>query len=505
MHPPVSQLLCKTDVGGSCCNLVAAALLFSLYLGFPPSVATCPPSCICASDIISCSGSNLSVLPFDLPSYATRLDLGHNALTVLPVDWISQPSDRLATVVLSWNFINQIEVNAFTLTPHLLHLDLSSNRLTVLNSSIFTGLKELKELLLFGNQIIQINPGAFSDLHSLQRLYLSGNRLMAFPLGLFWEPEGPHNLTFLDLSYNRLSKVPVQNLLSLTQRGGIYLQENPLVCDCALLALLEYWMWKQYRPLVDFRGEYPCRDESEQGSECRQQVVSDVPLEAKTYQVEPGNWLRVPCPGLASPAVTSPVVFWVTPRAVVNSSTNDPNTHLIVFPNGTLEIQSALMEDSGMYGCVTARRRHYNPNEFLEVNVVVGNLSTTSTSGLVHRSSAEHFNTAFTTLASCVVSIILVLLYLYLTPCRCGDSRGGGSRGCGGRAIILCSDPRELESGQRRSNGKRVAFLEPQTEDSDIGVPKTPAMNLGHVTTEGILKNGNRTVGQTLTDPAHMA
>ncbi|XP_038595135.1 amphoterin-induced protein 2-like [Micropterus salmoides] len=499
------HLLGKISVGGGHSNPAAAALLLSLCLGFPPSVATCPPYCLCASDIISCSGRNLSALPFDLPSYATRLDLSHNALTVLPVDWISQPFNRLTSLVLSRNSINRIEVRAFTVTPHLLHLDLSSNQLTVLNSSIFTGLKELKELLLFGNQIIQINQGAFSDLQSLQRLYLSGNRLMAFPLGLYWEPGGPRNLSFLDLSYNRLSKVPVQSLLSLTQQGGIYLQENPLVCDCALLALLEYWMWKQYRPLVEFRGEYPCRDDSGPGSECTQRVVSDMSLEAQTYQVEPGKWLSVPCPGLASPAQEELLVFWVTPRTVVNSSTNDPSAHLIVFPNGTLEIRGALMEDSGMYGCVAGRRSHYDPNKSLEVNVVVGNLGTASISGLAHRSGAEHFNTAFTTLASCVVSIILVLLYLYLTPCRCRESRGGGSRGCGGRAIILCSDPREVESGERRSNGKRVAFLEPQADDSDIGGLKTPAMNLGHVTTEGILKNGSRTVGQTLTDAAHMA
>ncbi|KAI3366486.1 hypothetical protein L3Q82_000617 [Scortum barcoo] len=222
-----------------------------------------------------------------------------------------------------------------------------------------------------------------------------------------------------------------------------------------------------------------------------------MPLDAQTYQVEPGKWLMVPCPGLASSVQEDQVVFWVTPRTVVNSSTTDANSHIIVFPNGTLEIQGALMEDSGTYGCVVGRGRHYDSTESLEVHLVVGNISTSSASGLAHRSSAEHFNTAFTTLASCVVSIILVLLYLYLTPCRCRESRGGGSRGCGGRAIILCSDPREVESGQRRSNGKRVAFLEPQADDSDIGGPKMPAMNLGHVTTEGILKNGSAYQRQT--------
>ncbi|KAM9845979.1 amphoterin-induced protein 2-like [Aulostomus maculatus] len=501
MCPTASLLLGKTDVRGS--RAALAALLLSLCLVFPLSVATCPPYCLCASDIISCSGRNLSTLPSDLPSYATRLDLSHNTLTVLPADWISKPFDRLAALVLGRNCISQIEPNTFIVTPHLLHLDLSSNRLTVLNSSIFTWLKELKELLLFGNQIVQINHGAFSGLQNLLKLYLSGNRLTALPLDLYMTPGGPINLTFLDVSCNRLSEVPIQSLLSLSQQGGIYLQENPLVCDCALQALLEYWMWKQYRPLVDFKGEYSCKDDTGPKLNCSQEGGSDISLDAQTYKVEPGKWLWVPCPGFA--AQKGLAVFWVTPMTVLNSSANYPNSHLLVLPNGTLEIRGALMEDSGTYVCVAARGRDYDPHEPLEVNVVVGNLSAASASGMAHRSGTEHFNTAFTTLASCVVSIILVLLYLYLTPCRCREGRGGAATGCGGRAIILCSDPRDVESGQRRSNGKRVAFLEPQVEDSIIGGTKTPMMDLGHVTTEGILKNGSRTVGQTLTDSAQMA
>uniref|UniRef100_A0A3B4ZKG8 Ig-like domain-containing protein n=1 Tax=Stegastes partitus TaxID=144197 RepID=A0A3B4ZKG8_9TELE len=291
------------------------AVLFLLCFGFLPSVATCPSHCLCASDIISCCGN-----------------------------WISQPFDRLATLVLSKNSISRIDVNAFNVTPHLLHLDLSSNQLTVLNSSVFAGLRELKELLLFDNQIVQINPGTFSDLHSLQKLYLSTNRLTAFPLGLYEEPGGPRNLTFLDLSNNRLSEVPIQSLLLLTRHGGIYLQGNPLVCDCALLALLEYWLWKQYRPLVDFRTEYACREGARPELNCKQQGVADMPLE-----------------GL--------VVFWVTPQIALNSSASDLSGHLTVLPNGTLEIQGALLEDSGTYGCVVARGHHFNPSEPLEVSV----------------------------------------------------------------------------------------------------------------------------------------
>lgn len=509
MCPVVSQDLCEAS-DGSVRGIRTALAIFLLFcVRYPASMATCPPSCLCASDIISCSGSNLSTVPFDLPGYIKRLDLSHNSLITLQTVWISQPFDRLATLVLSRNFIGQIEPDAFTLTPHLQHLDLSTNRLAVLNASTFSGLGELQVLLLFGNLITQINSGAFGGLGSLERLYLSWNRLRAFPLELYQGPRGPRNLTYLDLSSNMVFQVPVQSLLSLNaqQQGGIYLHGNPLVCNCALVAMLEYWALKEYLPIVDFHDDYPCGKGGEGGRErlnCpgSQQGVSKDFLVGGAYQIEPGDWFQVPCPGLLPPLQDELVVFWVTPRGVLRTSTGDPSGRLKVLPNGTLEIWGALVEDSGTYTCVAARERRHNPNDSLEVTILVGNSSVAGT-GLGRGSSGEHFNTAFTTLASCVISIILVLLYLYLTPCRC---RGGGPRRCGGRAILLCSDPREADAGERRSaNGKRVAFLEPQAEDSDKCGPKTPAVSSAHATTEGILKNGSRTVGQTLTDPIHVA
>lgn len=439
----------------------AAPLLFLLCLLLP--AASCPSSCLCASDIISCSGRGLSSPPAGLPSYASRLDLGHNALRGLSASWLPEPFRRLASLVLCKNAISQIQAGAFALTPHLLSLDLSSNHLTFLNTSVFAGLTELEELLLIGNRIAGIGPGSFSDLIGLRRLYLSSNRLTDFPIEIYEGPSGPRNLTHLDLSFNRLSTVPVQTVMSLSLRGGVYLQENPLLCDCALLALLQYWMWKQYRPLVDFREGYPCRGAD--SFNCTHVGVSDMPLHVQTYHADPGGRIRVPCPGLTLLDWVESLVFWVTPKTALNSSGSDPTSRLAVLPNGTLEIRGALPGDSGTYGCAVARERYLKPGETLEARVLVGNSSTSSTTGPARRSSTEHFNTAFTTLASCVVSIALVLLYLYLTPCRGREGRSKDGTGCSGRVMALCSDPREVESGQRRSNGKRVAFLEPPAEE----------------------------------------
>lgn len=476
-------------------------ILLPLFLGTALPASPCPAPCLCASNIVSCSGQKLSSPPISLPVYTSRLDLSHNTITNLSASWTSQTLYRLTTLVLNRNFINQIQENAFAQTPQVTHLDLSSNQLVALNSKMFTGLKKLQELLLFENRISHMAKDAFQSLIHLQRLYLSGNMLTHFPIELYEVQTGPKNLTFLDLSFNRLEKLPVQTLLSLQGKSDIYLQDNPLICDCPVQALMEYWTWKQYRPVVDFGPG--CKDAD---SKCGLQNDSDVQDVGEVYEylVDPGRELSVPCPGISA-AQEGALFFWVTPHAVLissaeHNSSQAPLQRFTVLPNGTLEIHSAQEEDSGTYGCIASRGRHLGAGESLEVTVVVGNLSLNSS--LEKNQPSRHFNTAFTTLASCMISIVLVLLYLYI-PFQCGRNR----RGCGGRAIVVCSDPTEAEVGQRRANGKRVAFLEPKMQECNVENEgsKGSAVTAAHAGTEGILKKGTRTVGQTAPDATHYA
>uniref|UniRef100_A0A3P8X7X7 Ig-like domain-containing protein n=1 Tax=Esox lucius TaxID=8010 RepID=A0A3P8X7X7_ESOLU len=471
---------------------VTLAFLLFMCLSRMIVTATCPLPCVCASDIISCSGRNLSTMPPDLPSYVTRLDFGHNALSALLSDWSDRPLDRLTVLVLSRNSITHLAPNAFAPSPHLRHLDLSSNWLSSLNTSAFRGLEELEVLLLFGNLICQTMTGGFQGLSSLERLYLGGNRLADFPLELYQGDGALPRLHFLDLSMNMVRHVPVQSILSLAawQQGGIYLHGNPLVCDCALRAMLEYWERREFRPILDYREEYPC-SLGQEWLNC-----SGSPWEGfhgtvqEVYQVEPGNWLMLPCPGISLPLQKGAAVFWVTPGqgSPVLGLTGDQNAHLRVLANGTLEIQGASPEDSGTYTCVAVRGQTRRPNQTIEVTVYAGNDSRLAESGGARSGGGEHFNTAFTTLASCVVSIILVLLYLYLTPCRCG--RAGGEGGCGGKAMLFCADPREAELADRRvTGGKRVAFLETVDKYPQRCSAKQSAVDTA--ATEGILKNGN--------------
>lgn len=442
-----------------------------------PSSALCPALCTCASDITSCSGQNLHCPPFQIPWITSRLDLSHNAIANLSSSWTNQTLHRLTILVLSRNSIEQIQKNAFQQCPQLTHLDLSSNQLMALDSSSFEGLTKLQELLLFRNRITHIDVDTFHGLTRLQRLYLSGNLLTSFPKDIY--ENGPGNLTFLDLSSNRLEELPVKTLLMLQSQSDIYLQDNPLLCECPVRALMQYWAWRRYRPVMDFGAG--CEDDSEcvvgqEGSE-----DPDVE-EVYEYQADPGAELPVHCPWVSG-VQEGALFFWLTPHTVVTSSQQNSSKaseqRLTVLYNGTLLIRSAREEDSGAYSCIAPRSRHLGSDQSLQVTVAVGNQSLPSPGVKAPPSTASgHFNTAFTTLASCVVSIALVLLYLY-TPCRCGR------RGCGGRALVVCSDPREeVEQGQRRSNGKRVVFVEPRVQQ-DQEVRRV---------SDGILKNGTHNI-----------
>lgn len=147
----------------------------------------------------------------------------------------------------------------FTNASGLRLLDLSSNALKALGRHDLDGLGALEMLFLFNNRLAHLDEHAFRGLGALSRLYLGCNELASFSFdhlhGL-----GATHLRTLDLSSNRLGRIPIPDLAALPAflKNGLYLHNNPLPCDCRLYHLLQRWHQRGLTAVSDFAHEYMC-------------------------------------------------------------------------------------------------------------------------------------------------------------------------------------------------------------------------------------------------------
>uniref|UniRef100_A0A8D0CDA4 Adhesion molecule with Ig like domain 2 n=1 Tax=Salvator merianae TaxID=96440 RepID=A0A8D0CDA4_SALMN len=456
----------------NCKNLVCLLVLTTIV--WCSASGICPPACICASDIASCTSKNLSRVPSTLLKHIRRLDLSHNRIGILDHDWMPILLDKLNTLIVSHNSITSISTGSFSSTPKVKYLDLSSNHLRSLGSPVFQELKVLEVLLLYNNHISQIDSAAFGGIHKLQKLYLSYNSLSLFPIDLYIGKHKLSELVLLDISYNRIQSIPISymSLVPAKHLSGIYLHGNPFYCDCTLYSMLSFWYLRHFSSVEDFKSEYMCVLKSDARGLNKLPLLHDNYLNCSEstingsfhafgfiHEAQVGEKLIVPCDTKINDAGTH--FIWISP----DNQFLEPSKateRFRVFHNGSLEIDEAQYEDAGLYACIAINKKRLL-NETIEVRINVSNFT-------VDRSHPhETFNTAFTTLAACVASIILVLLYLYLTPCpcRCRSKRRKRhlSQSNPHASILTSNPPLEFPADEKKaSSGKRVVFLEPVKE-----------------------------------------
>lgn len=434
--------------------------------------------CICAADIFSCTTLTLRHVPGEMPVSTVTLDLSHNHITQLE-DGAFQGLLQLETLRLAHNQLTAIMPGAFRNSSgaQLRNMDLSSNHLCVLEEHYFQELSGLEELLLFNNRISRVEGRPLAGLTNLRKAYLSHNRLTDFPFFSIQKHSHPH-LSLLDLSSNRLSKLPLEDILALPHslQKGLYLHNNSLWCECPMYSLFRSWEQQEFESLLFFRQEHVCLvygnprgtvrflQHGRYLEKCNLSAVT----QKRSVTVTAGKALLLHCATtLSGHAIT---FLWVSPSL---ESVLPPgnNGSLKMFSNGSLEIMAAREKDTGIYWCLAEDRQHHR-NDTWEVNVTV--LADSN-------DPQEPFNTGFTTLLGCVVSLVLVLMYLYLTPCRCppclkapplatatpslGNEAGAGSAQS---SILTPTPPASTEGpGRKVSTNKHVVFLEPIREQQN--------------------------------------
>ncbi|XP_035517374.1 amphoterin-induced protein 1-like [Morone saxatilis] len=435
--------------------LLSAARVSAQFMG---NSLDCHKTCLCASNIISCPNKNLTNIPIPLPQYTAVLDLSFNLITKLRAEWTSNKLSKLHTLLLSNNNLNFLSSEAFVYVTKLRYLDLSSNHLRMLDENIFEPLEHLEVLLLYNNRISQIDRTAFSSLLSLQKLYLSHNQISRFPMELVKERSRLETLRLLDVSSNRIKALPLHEIQALPAwiKNGLYFHNNSLPCNCDLYEVVARWYLKELSSATDFKLSHTCLLPGPQKDKMAIMDLDKVYLNCSEVRITDEiayleKYLVLDCDTRQKDMMKN----WTLPGNIPL-----PPAHKTaeMRKDGSLQIGPLKVEDSGVYTCYATSDSF---NETLYVTVVV--LNTTSSGGL------ENLKTAYTTLVACLISVVMVIIYLYFTPCRCACCPGQGLEknepedSLHSSTVSISHD----ETGQERVEGggfpyRHVAFLEPK-------------------------------------------
>jgi Leucine-rich repeat (LRR) protein len=181
---------------------------------------------------------------------------------------------KLTELYILSNEISEIIPGIFEGKINLEYLNLDNNSLEHLDSDVFSGLVNIKLISLKGNKLQYLHPDTFLGLPNRQQLYLGENFALHIPTDrLFINSHSISNLdisrcnvssvsveTFanvsalqwLDLSDNRLRTLDTNILRELSDLSELYLNGNPLQCDCQLQ---EVWRWCEDRNIQTETGE----------------------------------------------------------------------------------------------------------------------------------------------------------------------------------------------------------------------------------------------------------
>ena len=158
--------------------------------------------------IINLSNNHIRSLPRDafLGSKLERVDLSNNQFVVMPTGTLSEVGFSLRSLDISSNLIEHLDSTMFENIPFLTSLNLCNNKLTILPDNVFTSLGSILKLQLCSNPI----RANFKELlHYVQKL----RHLNLASIGLTTVPNLPlPNLVYLNLSMNMIRAVSYTHL-----------------------------------------------------------------------------------------------------------------------------------------------------------------------------------------------------------------------------------------------------------------------------------------------------
>ncbi|KAL2084227.1 hypothetical protein ACEWY4_019745 [Coilia grayii] len=187
--------------------LTIASCLIQLILGY--SYRNCIEISKSNHSAFRClhrNAKNITDFVDDLPHTTTTLNISHNTLSEIPLNFSFTRLQNLSHLSLDSNKISDIPSDIFRNLHHLESLNLSTNYLVSLNPGLFQSLNTLKQLILHDNKLQSIPPDIFNGCPELNYLTLRKNNLSNFT-AVVVSVKDLKKLTKLDLSFNKLQSL----------------------------------------------------------------------------------------------------------------------------------------------------------------------------------------------------------------------------------------------------------------------------------------------------------
>ncbi|XP_034018991.1 leucine-rich repeats and immunoglobulin-like domains protein 3 [Thalassophryne amazonica] len=144
-------------------NFAWRAVFFLLVLrvqrGSGANTKTCPPPCACFGELLDCSRLKRGQIPHTIPDWTVQLDLSHNKLQLIDGSMFSK-IQHLREIKLNHNELEAIP----DLGPHVSNvttLILANNKITRISVERLTPFHALETLDLSNNNIVDVKANSF--------------------------------------------------------------------------------------------------------------------------------------------------------------------------------------------------------------------------------------------------------------------------------------------------------------------------------------------------------
>ncbi|XP_008314176.1 leucine-rich repeats and immunoglobulin-like domains protein 3 [Cynoglossus semilaevis] len=178
-------------------------LVLTLQRGCGADTRTCPAPCACFGELVDCSRLRRGHIPDRIPEWTVQLDLSYNKLQVLDAALFSK-LQHLTEVKLSHNELDSIP-DLGPYASNITSLVLANNKISRISVEQLRPYLALETLDLSYNNMVDIKASSFPAL-PLKNLFLNNNRISALESGCFTNLSS--SLQVLRLNRNRLSTIP---------------------------------------------------------------------------------------------------------------------------------------------------------------------------------------------------------------------------------------------------------------------------------------------------------